>query len=291
MNAENIPQRFEVEIGGGTLAGLRWPSPGKPPLLFCHATGFCASAYKSMLSILSADFDVTALDLRGHGRTRLPADPAALKSWRIHRDDVGAFLDRQAREGWTLAGHSMGAIVSLLTAQGRTDVAALRLIEPVLPPLWMTVMAGTPLWPLLTHRIPLVEQARRRRAEWPDRESAAASYGRKALFAGWAEGVLGDYLEDGLRETADGFALSCSPAWEAATFAAQANPSWQALASLPAPAAVFAADHPSSTVSARGRRRINALKIPLITGAGVSHLAPMEQPALAAGFIAGALKP
>lgn len=292
MTRSSSPARFEIDLGDGTLAGLRWPETGAPPLLFCHATGFCASVYKQMLARLSGDYDVVALDMRGHGLTRLPADPDRLRSWRIYRNDVSAFLDRERRQGWTLAGHSMGAIVALLAADGREDVSALRLIEPVLSPAWMMTIAMTPLWPPMARRLPFIAQARRRRNQWPSREAAAESYGRKAVFSGWADGVLGDYLEDGLRAEDDAFVLSCAPAWEAATFAAQANPSWAALAaSRKLGIEIFLADHASSTVDPRARRRLARLGIRLTGGVGVGHLAPMERPDVCAAFIAGTAKP
>lgn len=281
-------QRLEIDLEDGVLAGLHWPAAGRPPLLFIHATGFCASAYRQMLSRLAGRFDVTALDMRGHGRTRLNADPGRLRSWTTYAGDVGAFLDRDGRRGWTLAGHSMGAIVSALAAEGRADVAALRLIEPVLPPDWVRVAAATPLWPHVVSRgLPMVRGALRRRDGWPDRAAAKAGYAARPVFAGWADGVLDDYLDDGLVERDDGVRLACAPAWEAATFAAQANPSWRALARLRSSAKVFVADHAGSTVPPAARRRLKKLGVALTAAGGVSHLAPMERPDMGADFIAG----
>lgn len=272
----------------GALAGLRWARADKPPLLYCHATGFCASAYKQMLQILSADFDVYALDMRGHGRTALPADPPALRSWDVYAGDVAAFLDREDRRDWTLAGHSMGAVTAALAARGRDDIRALKLIEPVAPPPVFAFAAKTPLWPLLSRRIPLVAQAARRRAAWPDRAAVAENYAGKALFRNWAEGVLADYLEDGLTQTAEGVRLSCDPAWEAATFAAQANDFWGAVRRAPAPVSVLVADHPTTTAGSGARRRLRRFGAVVTATAAASHLAPLEKPGFAAQFVAGA---
>lgn len=293
MTSQNAsaPQRIKIDLAGGALAGFHWPAPEKPPLLFLHATGFCASAYRRMLGGLQGRYDIYALDLRGHGGNTRPADPSRLRSWAPYVDDARAFLDRQERKGWTLAGHSMGAATSLLAAQGRTDVAALRLIEPVAMPDWFSLAAKTPFWPVFAGGIPLVRQAARRRNEWPDRESVLASYARKGLFAGWAPGVLEDYLEDGLVEADGGVRLACDPAWEAATFAAQANDFWRAAAAAPAPVSVFAAEHASSTVTAAARARFRRLGADVTVKPGVSHLAPMEDPAALAGFLAGEMRP
>lgn len=283
-----MPQRFAVALNDGVLAGWRWDNAGKPPLLFCHATGFCASAYKQMLSHLSSRFDVYALDMRGHGRTTLPADPRKLRSWRIYADDICDFLDRERREGWVLAGHSMGGVTAAMAARNRSDVAALKLIEPVAVPRTVTLLAATPLWPFLSRRMPLVSLAAKRRSAWSARSEVVASYGRKGLFQSWSAGALSDYLEDGLTETGDGVRLSCAPAWESATFAAQANNFWNAVKDAPVPVEVYAADSPTSTVSPAARKKFRDFGAQLTVAPGVSHLAPMERPAEIAAFVAQA---
>ncbi len=280
------PTRFSAELSDGSLAGWRWRRDGKPPLLFCHATGFCASAYKQMLGCLSNQYDVYALDMRGHGRTTLPAGPHVLRSWRIYAQDIAAFLDAQHVQNWTMAGHSMGAVTAAMAAYGRYDISALRLIEPVAVPSWLGVVASSPFWPLMSGRLPMVRAARKRRSTWTARSEVVASYARKALFRSWSAGALSDYLEDGLTETDSGVRLSCDPAWEAATFAAQANNFWAACAKAPAPIAVYAADSPTSTVSAAARARFQQIGAQLEIAVEVSHLAPMERPAEVAAFVA-----
>ena len=122
LESEKLPERFSVELNDGALHGLRFGERGGPPLLFCHATGFCASAYRQMLSQLPGHYDVYALDMRGHGRSQLPADPAPLRSWSVYADDIGQFLDRVQRRKWVLAGHSMGAVTIAMAAEKRDDV-------------------------------------------------------------------------------------------------------------------------------------------------------------------------
>ena len=289
MNAETLiaePRRFAMGLETGELAGWRWKNDGAPPLLFLHATGFCASAYAQMLSALGGAYDVYALDLRGHGRTRLPAEPEALRSWKPYRDDVRAFLDRERRDGWALAGHSLGAATALLAAEGRRDIAALKLIEPVAMPAWLSALAKTPVWPVFAGRMNLVRQAARRRSAWSDRDSVIFSYSRKVLFKSWAPGVLEDYLKDGLMDVAGGVRLACAPEWEAATFAAQANDFWQAAANAPAPLSIFAAKEPGSTVRTFARARFRKLGARIMVDDEAGHLAPMQKPRELAAFLA-----
>lgn len=283
------PERFTVPIAGGALAGWRWVNPGAPALLFSHATGFCASAYKQALTALAGRFEIWALDLRGHGRTRLPADPRRLRSWAVYAEDIAAFLDNQPERRWVLAGHSMGATSSLLAAKGRSDIAGLALIEPVAIPPHLIGLAHTPLWALYKRRIPHVRLAENRRNLWPDRETARSAYARAALFASWAAGALEDYLEDGLIEDGDSVRLACDSEWEAATFAAQANKVWSAAAAAPAPLVIIAAGHASSTLLGRAHERFRQVGATIDALEGVTHLAPFEKPVLVAERLQGAV--
>lgn len=275
----------------GEIAARCWPRPGAPRLLFAHATGFCATAYRAMLTILSERFDVVAIDLRGHGRSALPADPARLHDISPFVRDIDEVLDQlaaDAGEGILLAGHSLGASAALMAARGRRDIAGLTMVEPVVIGDLIAALAATPAWPLVASRIPLVKGARARRAFWPERAAARAGYARKALFARWAEGCLDDYLADGLVELDGGVGLACAPDWEAAIFESQKLSVWRAAKAAPAPLSVLVADHPSTTVSRAARRRFRRLGAAVETAPAVSHLVPFERPDLAARFIAGA---
>ena len=285
-------RRLHVAITGGEVALLRFGCEGAPPLLFAHANGFCASAYRRMFEAMGAAFDIFAADLRGHGATRLPAAVEGHRSMAIFGEDLrrtkAALAPFAADAPWTLAGHSLGGVAALKAAAGDGAVAAVRLIEPVAPPRSLTALATSPFWPLIAPRIPLVRAAMRRRARWPDRDSARQSYAQKPFFAGWAPGVLEDYLEDGLAATEDGVGLACDPAWEAANFAAQANDLWGALARTRASVSVLAARHGTSTLRGGAAARFRRSGATVEEVAGVSHLIPFEAPARAAKFLAAA---
>lgn len=301
MTAAAAPQmahdslRFTLPIEGrDEVAGRRWPNDGAPQLVFLHATGFCASAYAQMMSVARAHFDIFALDLRGHGGTTLPADPASLRSWDIYAEDLCAVLRQlpQPSRGRVLSGHSCGAVVAALAASrpgfDGAGLVSLALIEPVTTPRAMSLFAKTPFWPLIAARWPLVRGAKARRAEFPSRSAAAESYGRKPLFARWAEGALAAYLEDGLIDGSDSVRLACRPSWEAATFAAQAHDFWGAVRRAPAPIRILAADDPSSTVNPAARQRLRRRGADVSEIGGATHLVPFEHPDAAAAFLASA---
>lgn len=289
--AETDLKRRTSPVVGGDIAMLRFGRDGAPPLLFAHANGFCASAYRQMLEALGDRYDVYAVDLRGHGRSGASADPAAIRSADLYGDDLDqalTSLGEQIAPGacWTLAGHSLGAVAATLAAARRDDVGSLRLIEPVALRPILYWAAKTPFWPLIAARWSLVAGARKRRASWPSRADVVASYEGKPLFSTWAPGILEDYLHDGLREGADGVELSCVPAWEAATFAAQGHDFWRALARVRAPIRVLAARHSSTTTPPYALRRLEAAGVAVEAIDGATHLYPFEDPAGAARFLA-----
>lgn len=283
------PRRIAFDFADGIVAGWRWPRAAAPRLLFCHANGFCASAYKIMLARLGAEVDVIAIDLRGHGRTTLPAEAEVLRDWRLYAGDVRRVLERLASEDdrpIVAAGHSLGAVACLIAAAGAPRLAGLALVEPVFLPAAAQALWRLPFGRALIRSAPLVRNARGRRAEWPDRALTLASYGQKPLFRSWATGALEDYLEDGLVATEGRVRLACAPAWEAATFAAPPIDFWPAVRRRTAPMAVLAAESRASTLPAGLRARLRGAGVEVVALAGVGHLLPMEAPEAAAAFIA-----
>ena len=310
MAAKMSGERLSIPLGAGALAGWRFLPMDRAPgdlnlrFIFIHATGFCASTYRQMLSKITVPCEIIALDMRGHGRTNLPTDYRALKDWSIYRDDVLqalAHLSREDERGGRsprklhLAGHSMGACTAAMCAaqigqnQGDLgDIVGLTMIEPVALPSFVSFLAGTPAWPIFRERFFMVLNARKRRRSWPDLESVQDSYKRKAIFASWAEGVLDDYLTDGLKTVDEGVGLSCEPEWEGATFGAQANPFWRSLRRVTdknIPVTLLAGHGPSSTVPGRARKSMAKMGIRILENEPYGHLLAMEAPGQAAQFI------
>lgn len=263
----------------GIAFGRETPSPD---IVFLHATGFNAHACRAMLAPLGQRYHVLALDFRGHGRTTLPTRRLAYASWAHHRDDVIAVLERYAGAPVTLAGHSLGGTVALLTAAKRPDlIASLALIDPViLPPLAAAAMEA-PFAPfLLRYTFPLARNAAKRRARFADRESAVAAFIGRGVFKTFTRELIEDYVADGVVEDGQGtMKLACAPAYEAATFAAHRNRPWRALKALTRPMVILRAEK-HSTLPAAAIKRIAAMqpqaRIATVEGAG--HMLPMERP-------------
>lgn len=280
-----VPKRDRLALPDGEMALLRWSKPDAPRLLFAHANGFCASAYKQMLGALSDQFDIVAPDLRGHGRTSLPADPAHHKSWDIYARDLVALNAALDRPADLAVGHSMGGTSFVLAAALMDTPPPLVLIDPAMLPGMGYRLFRTPLHTVLASHVPIAKQARRRTRHWPNREAALARYSAKPPFHRWAQGVLEDYLDDGLTETADGVRLSCDPEWEAANFEAHAHDLPKAGRRVASQIQLMKSQHGSVSMYASSLARRGA-RVETLEGTG--HLAPMEDPAGMAAWVEAA---
>ena len=229
-------RRIRRELkSGGEIAGIEFGDPIKPyAAVWLHATGFNAMTYQSLLAPLGLRARVAALDMRGHGRSTLPAKPRSLASWNRFRDDVIEWLDKEAPQGVVLGGHSMGGCVALLVAGKRPDlVKGLVLVDPVILPrkvyFWNHVF---PPVSMLIARNNMAKQARKRKPVFKSFRDALDSYTGRGAFSSWREPFLADYLLDGIdrvdQQSPDSpeqtWRLLCEPKFEAATFAAQTQP-------------------------------------------------------------------
>ncbi len=284
-------RRFTFESPEGSMSALEFGNPAdRLAAVWLHATGFNAMTYQSILAPLGLRTKVQAVDLRGHGRTTLPAKAWRMKSWKRHRDDVIAFLDREApTKPVILGGHSMGATVALMVAGARPEkVAGLVLVDPVI--LLPSFYRAMHLTPFLARQSGMSKQARRRRAAFGSQQEIMDTYQGRGAFKTWRDPFLGDYIIDAF-DRVDGndpdsdaqiWKLLCTPKWEAATFAAQRNRPWRALAKVKKhkiPIAVLRPERDSvltDRVAARLMRKCPQLVLKERTN--TTHFLPMEAP-------------
>lgn len=273
------PRRLILPVanrwGAGEMSVLDFGDPKRPvDLVFVHANGFNAMTYRTLLAPLSGTLRIWAPDLRGHGLTRLPADPKGRRGWTDHRDDLVALLDALDGPPAVLAGHSMGGTTALLAAAERPErVSQLVLLDPVIWRRWTVLAFHLPLLDRMASRIPLVKNARRRRGVFDSRAQAMAAYSGRGAFRGWPEVMLADYLADGLIETPDGLALACAPDWEASNYAAQSHDPWRALKRLDRPVRILKGEA-GSTCHVPERPR-GLPHVTVETVAGGTHFFPM----------------
>lgn len=280
-----MPVRWELPQPQGAISYLEWGAddPHKTPLHFAHANGFNGQTYSRILSGLSDRFHIRAWDARGHGATTLPADPARHRNWYVYRDDLIAMIEpfvKATGRKIILAGHSMGGAASVMAAAARPDlVRGLVLVDPVMIP------SGARYTMLLSQRLgfdgnPLALGAEKRRAIFPDKETAVSRYEGRGAFKTWPRGFIEDYIAGGTRARDDGqIELSCAPAWEAANFRAQGHNIGKAVRVLHVPFAMLYAEHgttcrpPFPTLLKRRDPKAHVLQVK-----GSTHFLPMEFP-------------
>jgi pimeloyl-ACP methyl ester carboxylesterase len=251
--------------------------------VFLHANGFNALTYRHILAPLASRYRILAIDQRGHGHTSLEAAPAGRRDWLDLRDDLLAFLNKLDLTDVVLAGHSMGATVSLLAAaQAHDRCRRLVLFDPVvLPPNHAQSHEGSPM----------VQAAERRRAVFQSREEAAQSYRNRGAFKTWPEACLLDYVDAGFRDTPSGeVTLACTPSWEASGFLAHGHDTWGAFRRASIPIDILRAETAStfhsSQAAAMAGDRIHITTVP-----GTTHFLPMEKPAEVRSTLSAAMGP
>ena len=252
---------------------------------FAHATGFNAETYRELISALDPSLDVYAMDARGHGMSEATADPKKLRSWVQYRKDLEALVETLSRPT-VLAGHSMGATVSMELAAARPDlVQGLVLIDPVIvPPRHVPMMALARTFGLTGRLIPISQAAARRRMEFPSRQAAVENYVGKGPFRTWPREWIEAYVEGGTVATEEGAVrLSCDRVWESETFSSASINPYRDIEKLRCPITLIAREHdgPPFTRASRDAFMQRQPETRLLILEESSHFMTMEHPEIA----------
>lgn len=238
--------RRDLTLPTGHMACWHKPeSAGKPRLLMGHGNGLTALCQFALMDILGAEFDVHALDFRGHGATRLPTPLIPDDPWGFYENDLKSVIDAHFGGRVRFAGHSLSGAVALRLARWQPDMfQGLVCLDPP-----FLSMAAHRALTLARHFSPLMRTVRlyrgalKRRDNWVNREEALAYFtGRKAL-ASWPQVAVAAYVETGLIPAPDGgLTLSCDKAWEARTYKFVASELPQSLHKITCPTLIIRAD-------------------------------------------------
>jgi pimeloyl-ACP methyl ester carboxylesterase len=268
----------------GEFSVLHRPAQGGDGLTvhFAHATGFNAETYRALFQSLDPSLDVFAMDARGHGMSLASADPRKLRSWAPYREDLERFVETLPQP-MVLAGHSMGATVSLELAASRPDlVGGLVLIDPVImEPSRIPILALARLLGLSPRLVPIARAAARRRTEFPTKEAAVENYVGKGAFKTWPREWIEAYVEGGTVGTSRGTVrLSCDRAWESRTFAMSSVNPYRAVKKLRCPITLIARDDDATPFTRASRLAFMRLRpeTRLVLLEDASHFSPMERP-------------
>lgn len=278
---------FTLALPGGPVRAAEWPGPADAPtLVFAHATGMCLDVYGELLAALAERVRVVAFDARGHGGTRLPADPAApppdWADWECAATDlldVAAAL-RLDPARTVLAGHSFGGSCALqaaarLCAAGTPPLAACA-IEPAFIPFALADGYRQLRDSSSQPPNPMADRAAKRSGAFPSRAAMRAAYAGRGVFADWPPAALDAYVMGGATEDADGARLACAPAWEAATFRAVTTRLESATRALTCPALLIHGTE-GSTVQPEDAATMATTGLAVIKLDGAGHFAPVTE--------------
>lgn len=273
---------MRIRSSHGVLLELHELGGAGPALLVVHATGFCAGAYRPLAAALAPDFQVWALDVRGHGDSHAPADGSM--SWDAISNDVLAAVSAMGDGPVVGVGHSMGG-AAILHAERKVPgtFRGAYVYEPIVFP------AGAPVSD--PDQNPLAVGAARRRPTFPSRAEALLRYASRPPLGELRADALAAYVEHGFRDLPDGtVTLKCPPEREAATFAAAGRITTQEVAGMALPTVV-------ATGQGGGPRPDPASFAPSVVAAlprselrvypHLGHFGPLQDPPTIAEEIAG----
>lgn len=83
---------------------------GRPTLLFLHGYALCAPIWAYQFDLLRDEYDLVAIDLRGHGASTVGENGINLSAY---ADDIYDVIDHLKLKEIVLMGHSTGGVVAL----------------------------------------------------------------------------------------------------------------------------------------------------------------------------------
>jgi lipase len=206
------PVQGEMHFNGLSYCYFEWgqPGPGRPSLLFVHATGFHARVWDEIIERFP-DCHVLAFELHGHGRS----EGGPVRHWREFVDSLTAFVRGREHRFDVGIGHSMGAHTLVMAAAETQAFDRLLLIDP-------TIFSPDSYSPeAAKHKAYAPENApsARRRREFASPEAMMEALAGKGSFSHYTPRAYADYCRFGLIEQADGsFQLACAPEMEASVY-------------------------------------------------------------------------
>ncbi|MDX1588809.1 MAG: alpha/beta hydrolase [Oleiphilaceae bacterium] len=229
---------------GHRVSGYLSPPSGKPVLHFIHGNGYCGLVYQPLLSRLSEHYDLFISDIQGHGNSETGD---GFVGWNetaeLCREVWLHFRPRWGAVPVIGAGHSFGAIMTSLMLHRQPDLFDRAiLLDPVLfspnmlRVMWLATRLG--LW----HRNAMATRTRRKRRQWPDRDSAREAFRERGMFRGWDKRALEAYVTHGLKAQRDAVTLKCPPELEAQIFSTFPRRLWRSIKAVTTPIHVLYGD-------------------------------------------------
>lgn len=242
-----------------------------------HANGFPTGSYRLLAQELTKTHHVIGMESRPLWPN---SDWKSFQTWKTAADDLIRFLDAKQLKGIIGAGHSFGAVATIIAANKRPDLfSKLILIEPVILPKWIYLFSAVaPHW--LQKRInPVAKKAAKRTDAWDNREAAFNQFREKKVFSKMRDDALWDYVNSGTELSSDDkIKLRFSKEWETRVYLTVSNP-WDELPKLTIPFILFRGET-SDTITKKVWQDSQSLKTKstFIEMEDCGHLVPFEKP-------------
>ena len=127
----NILTESRFDLDGRQINYAKGPKNG-PPLLLIHGISGRWQDWGGVSEALSTDWQVYAVDLRGHGKSEWTPEGY---HWRLYSQDQVEFLERVIGEPAHIIGHSLGGVTALGVNALRSDLVRAAVYED--PPLFV----------------------------------------------------------------------------------------------------------------------------------------------------------
>ncbi len=179
----------------------------RPILVFSHANGFPAGAYRKMLSGLEAEFDIRAIDRIGHD----PRYPVS-DGWPHLVAELTDFICAQAQVPVFAVGHSLGGYLSFLAAVQKPELfSGIVLLDSPIIGFWTGTAFGMVKRFGMADRVTPAGITRERRREWPSLEAATRYFLSRKAFRHFDPDCVRDYAVAGTRADRGGVRLAFDP--------------------------------------------------------------------------------
>lgn len=288
------PEQHTLSIDGTDIVVFEWAgqSLGAQQVLLVHATGFHARCWDQVVALLPQDWQIFAVDMRGHGRS---ANIGPF-TWQRFGDDllqVCAALELADAIG---VGHSMGGhCLTHTCGHDQSFFRQLILVDPVImdPQLYQSSSR---------HQYTDVSEhpVARRRSHFEDAQAMHARYADRSPYSLWNPLVYKDYCDFGVvpNSSGEGMELACPPEVEASIYMGNFDANLYALIpNIETPVVVLRAKprdpesvemdftaSPTWPELARQFPHGQDVYLPELT-----HFIPMQDPQLVADFIVAAV--
>ncbi|MBT6275942.1 MAG: alpha/beta hydrolase [Chromatiales bacterium] len=267
---------------GAQIRVRRSGNPEGPRVLLSHGNGFAADAFGALRRALEPFAEVVPMDLRNHGHNPTH-DFAAHNCDRLATDleeVLSALATRHGAKPVHILCHSVSGIGALRLAIGESNqLASMVLMEPPCQP-----PEGHPLYDShLQAQEALGARTLRRKATFADPNEFVSRIAGRPEFRLCVNGALDDLARAILRQASDGhWGLGCPPEYESRIYVDNVdNGMFESLAQITTPTMIISGTYSEQRL-AFTQEMCKQGDFELLAMSGVTHLLPMERPALIA---------